>query len=73
MSDPLATYLHDHLSGAKAAIDLLEEMQDRHRDRPLAELRRSFWRRFRQTVTPCNDWRRRLGAVPMCLRSSRVG
>jgi hypothetical protein len=37
MSDPLATYLHDHLSGAKAAIDLLEEMQDRHRDRPLAE------------------------------------
>jgi hypothetical protein len=37
LSDPLGTYLHDHLSGAKAAIDLLEEMRDRDKDRPLAE------------------------------------
>ena len=37
MNNPLATYLHDHLSGSKAAIDLLEEMQGRHNDRPLAQ------------------------------------
>ena len=32
MSDPLSTYLHDHLGGAKAAIDLLEAMRDGHKD-----------------------------------------
>jgi hypothetical protein len=34
MSDPLSTYLHDHLGGAKAAIDLLEAMRDGHKDQP---------------------------------------
>jgi hypothetical protein len=37
MSDPLSTYLHDHLSGAKAAIDLLEAMRDGHQDQPLKD------------------------------------
>jgi hypothetical protein len=37
MSDPLATYLHDHLGGAKAAIELLEVMRDRHKDKPLGD------------------------------------
>lgn len=35
MSDPLATYLHDHLSGARGAIDLLETMRERHEGEPL--------------------------------------
>lgn len=43
MRDPLATYLHDHLAGARAAIDLLDSLRDRHPDQPLgrfaAELR----------------------------------
>ena len=37
MSDPLSTYLHDHLGGAKAAIDLLEAMRDGHKDQPLKD------------------------------------
>ncbi len=37
MSDPLSTYLHDHLGGAKAAIDLLEAMRDGHEDQSLKE------------------------------------
>lgn len=37
MSDPLATYLHDHLGGAKAAIDLLEAMRDHQKDKPLGD------------------------------------
>jgi hypothetical protein len=37
MSDPLATYLHDHLGGAKAAIDLLEAMRDHQKDEPLGD------------------------------------
>jgi hypothetical protein len=28
MSEPLATYLHDHLAGARFAIDLLERLRD---------------------------------------------
>jgi hypothetical protein len=30
MSDPLATYLHDHLAGAVVAINLLEALRDQH-------------------------------------------
>ena len=37
MSDPLATYLHDHLGGARAAIDLLEAMRGLHRDKSLSD------------------------------------
>jgi hypothetical protein len=35
MSDPLATYLHDHLAGSVHAIDLLKSMQDQHLTEPL--------------------------------------
>jgi hypothetical protein len=30
MSDPLSTYLHDHLAGAEQAIDLVRFMRDQH-------------------------------------------
>ena len=32
MSDPLATYLNDHMAGASLAIDLLKAMKERHDD-----------------------------------------
>ncbi len=35
MSDPLGTYLHDHLSGARSAIELIHAMRERHKDQPL--------------------------------------
>ena len=37
MSDPLATYVHDHLAGAVVAIDLLEALRDQHSDEPLGQ------------------------------------
>jgi hypothetical protein len=37
VSDSLATYLHDHLGGAKAAIDLLEAMRDHQKDEQLRD------------------------------------
>jgi hypothetical protein len=37
MSDPLATYLDDHMAGAGVAIDLLHAMKDRHDDEPLSQ------------------------------------
>ncbi len=35
MSDPLATYLHDHMAGSSFAVDLLESMRDQHCNEPL--------------------------------------
>jgi hypothetical protein len=35
MSDPLATYLHDHLAGSVHAINLLEFIRDQHEGEPL--------------------------------------
>ena len=35
MSDPLATYVRDHLAGAVLAITLLEALRDRHAGEPL--------------------------------------
>jgi hypothetical protein len=32
MSDPLATYVKDHLGGARIALELLEAMRDQHDD-----------------------------------------
>jgi hypothetical protein len=37
MSDPLTSYLHDHLAGSVHAIDLLESMRDRHAGEPLGQ------------------------------------
>jgi hypothetical protein len=42
MSDPLSTYLHDHLGGAKAAIDLLQAMRDSDKDQPLKDFAASL-------------------------------
>jgi hypothetical protein len=42
MSDPLATYLHDHLAGAAVAIDLLESMQRSNGGRPLGQFAKSL-------------------------------
>ncbi len=42
MSDPLATYLHDHLAGAALAIDLLKSMQRNNTGEPLGQFAKSL-------------------------------
>lgn len=37
MGDPLATYLEDHLAGAKFAMKLLTTLRDQHEDDPLGQ------------------------------------
>jgi hypothetical protein len=37
MSDPLATYLHDHLAGSALAADLIEVLRDQYAGEPLGE------------------------------------
>jgi hypothetical protein len=34
MSDPLATYLHDHMAGSNFAVELLQAMKDGHIENP---------------------------------------
>jgi hypothetical protein len=41
MSDPLATYIEDHLAGATYAIDLLEAIRDQYAGDPLQPLKNS--------------------------------
>ncbi len=38
MSDPLVTYLHDHLAGAAFAVDLLKSLRDHYSGQALGEL-----------------------------------
>lgn len=35
--DPLATYLHDHLAGARSALDVLHDLRDEHSGEPLGD------------------------------------
>jgi hypothetical protein len=37
MSEPLVTYINDHLGGAQVALQLLEAMRDQHDDRKFRE------------------------------------
>jgi hypothetical protein len=37
MTEPLATYLHDHLAGSNFAIDLLESLRDRYAGQSLGQ------------------------------------
>ena len=38
MSDPLVTYVNDHLGGARIALQLLEAMRDQHDDQNFRDL-----------------------------------
>jgi hypothetical protein len=42
MADSLATYLHDHHSGARFAIELLESLRDQHSGQPIGEFARDL-------------------------------
>ncbi len=37
MSDPLATYLHDHLAGSNLATEILRDLQEQHPAEPLGQ------------------------------------
>ncbi len=37
MSDPLATYLHDHLAGSNFATELLKDLREQHPGEPLGQ------------------------------------
>jgi ketol-acid reductoisomerase len=48
MSEPLVTYLHDHLAGSVHAIETLKMMRDRHKNVPLGEFARELLNEIEQ-------------------------
>ena len=51
MSDPLTTYLQDHLAGALQAIELLKAMSDGHAGEPLGQFATNCSSRSNRTGT----------------------
>jgi hypothetical protein len=67
MSDPLATYLEDHLAGASAAVDLLESLRDQHASEPLGPLAAGWL----EEIT--DDRKTLLGLIDRVEHGPRVG
>ncbi len=53
MSDPLAIYLHDHLSGARIATELLRSLRDTQKDKPLEKFVVRLLPKLRPTASCC--------------------
>src|SRR5436309_1339004 len=70
MSDPVATYLNDHLAGSVAAIDLLEHLERSHAGTDLAP----FFARLRADILADRDelaaLMDRLGVTPSRVRKA---
>jgi hypothetical protein len=64
MSDPLATYINDHLAGSAYAIDLVEVMRDTYEGKNWDSLLRGCWRRSKRTERFCKGSRSGWAAVP---------
>lgn len=64
MKNPLATYLHDHLSGANFAIELLEKLAQDD-DRPsLRDLSRELLQEIEEDRSVLRQIAERVGAAP---------
>jgi hypothetical protein len=69
MSEPLLTYLRDHLGGAKIAVEVLETMRDQHDDPQFREFATALLPEMIARFVPLQ---RRLGLDP-ALRSKLAG
>lgn len=61
MSDPLATYLHDHLAGSVHAISLLEFIRDQHKGEPLGDFADGLLREIQQDRETLRELADRVG------------
>jgi hypothetical protein len=68
MSDPLKTYLNDHLAGARLAIDLLEAMRDRHKTEPLGQFAESILAEVTKDRDTLQQLADKIGAGPNTLK-----
>jgi hypothetical protein len=65
MSDPLATYLHDHLAGAVHAIALVEAIRDQHSEQPLGRFAANLLIEIKEdSDVLCGGWGTRRSQIP---------
>jgi hypothetical protein len=68
MSDPLKTYLNDHLAGAGLALDLLEAMRDGHKTESLGRFAESILVEVAKDRDTLQQLAVRIGAGPNTLK-----
>src|SRR5262249_3447367 len=70
MNDPLAAYLHDHLAGARYAIDLVEALRDHFRDAPLGRFAETLLKDINEDRDTLRNLSQRVGSASNPLKES---
>jgi hypothetical protein len=70
MNDPLAAYLHDHLAGARYAIDLVEALRDHFRDEPLGHFADTLLKDITEDRDTLRNISQRIGSASNALKES---
>lgn len=65
MPEPLAVYLHDHLAGARLALELLEDMQKQHAGEPLEDFASKLFKEVSEDRDVVERLARRVGAAKL--------
>lgn len=65
MSDPLASYLHDHLAGSHFAIKLLKTLKDAHSGQSLADFAQALEADVKQDQDTLQDIIHKVGKAPL--------
>jgi hypothetical protein len=72
MSDPLVTYLNDHLGGAQIAVQVLEAMRDQHDDPKFREFASTLLPEIEADDRILRSLQRRSGPAPAWPASGRL-
>jgi hypothetical protein len=70
MSEPLVTYLNDHLGGAQIAIQLLEGMRDQHDDPTFRELASALLPEIQADDDKLRSIAEKIGAGPSVIKQA---
>jgi len=70
MSDPLATYLHDHLAGARSAVMLLEFLRDEHGAEPMGRFAQALLAEVEEDRVTLEQLAERVGAGTSTLKEA---
>jgi hypothetical protein len=68
--EALTTYLHDHLAGARAAVDLLESLRDQHRGQPVGHFAAEILADVRADQAVLQALAERAGSGPSSLKEA---
>jgi len=73
MSEPLVTYLNDHLGGAQIAVQVLEAMRDQHDDPKFREFASTLLPEIEADDRVLRSIAEKIGPVPIRSNKSPVG